>query len=525
MAVEILSRRGGLPPDDGKLEGELDWLVKGDHDALSDIAAALRGLTERIGDTLLVSFGNAVGIFEIPHYGRVEVISGKWSSADFDAMLANLTDIASALPFHGGQPAALPYDRSVAARQDFLYSIFVYVRHILSDAAPRDERLLPALSSILADPHRRLKQELVSERLERARGVDSRTLERLASQSGPTVRASGRQAAAPIALALRGHLPERVEERRTFSSLDTAENRFIKSFLQMLDAILDQMEIACRELPDAFARRTLADCDRLRRRLAPFLGHRMWSEVGPMIHLPASSTILQRRRGYRQVFQHFSRLRLAARVPLDRELVRRLLEVRNVAELYELWCFFTVVSGVEELLGPPSSADVPKPRPGQLAVYQEFRVSWPNGASLFYNRSFHPSKQGSYSVPLRPDIALSIPGAGMHLFDAKFRLKSVASLMDEIDDEESARGSFQKADLYKMHTYRDAIPGARSVWVLYPGSETCFFGIEHAKWNGTGLLSEPLEGVGAISLIPGRGPFQGLQAVLSSLLQAGGPCR
>ncbi len=519
MAVGIHTRRGGQPPADGKLRGELDWLVSGDHQALTDIATALGRLAERIGDTLLLSFGNAVGFFEIPHYGRVEVVSGKWTRNDFDAMLADLTATASALPFRGGESAALPYDRSVAARRDLLYSLFVYVRHILSDSAPRDERLLPALNTILADPHRRLKQELVSERLERARGVDPRTLERLVSQSGPVVRASGRQAAAPLALALHGHLPERIEERRTFSSLDTAENRFIKSFLQTLDAILDQMEIACQELPDPFSRRTLADCDRLRRRLAPFLRHRMWSEVGPMIHLPASSTVLQRRRGYRQAFQHFSRLRLAARVPLDRDLVRRLLEARNVAELYELWCFFTVVRGVEEILGPPSHADVPKPLPFQVAVYQKFRISWPVGTTLFYNHSFRTLERRSYSVPLRPDITLSIPDTGLHLFDAKFRLESPALMMDENDEDDDGRRGFKRADLYKMHTYRDAIPGTRSVWVLYPGTETRFFGIGHTTWDGTGRLSEPLEGVGAVSLKPGPNPLERLRPVLAALLR------
>ncbi len=34
---------------------------------------------------------------------------------------------------------------------------------------------------------------------------------------------------------------------------------------------------------------------------------------------------------------------------------------------------------------------------------------------------------------------------------------------------------FKRADLYKMHAYCDAIPNARSVWILYPGSELRFF--------------------------------------------------
>ncbi|HEY6554048.1 MAG TPA: nuclease domain-containing protein, partial [Vicinamibacteria bacterium] len=218
-----------------------------------------------------------------------------------------------------------------------------------------------------------------------------------------------------------------------------------------------------------------------------------------------------------QAFQHFARLRLAARIPLDREVVRRLLEARDVAELYELWCFFTMVRGVEEVLGPPAHADAFTWRTPDLVIRHGFRVSWPDGTSLVYNRSFTPSDRRSYSVTLRPDVTLEAPGAGLHLFDAKFRLESPALLMDDNEDDDRRR-SFKRDDLYKMHTYRDAIPGARSVWVLYPGTETRFFGTGHTRWDGTGRPPEPLEGVGAVSLKPGRDPLESLRPVLSSLL-------
>ena len=82
-------------------------------------------------------------------------------------------------------------------------------------------------------------------------------------------------------------------------------------------------------------------------------------------------------------------------------------------------------------------------------------------------------------MPLRPDIALAIstgPNAGLHLFDAKFWLDRPDTLLpiadEETDDERQheQRGTFKRADLYKMHTYRDAIPEARTVWILYPVS-------------------------------------------------------
>ena len=115
---------------------------------------------------------------------------------------------------------------------------------------------------------------------------------------------------------------------------------------------------------------------------------------------------------------------------------------------------------------------------------------------------------------MRPDIALAIPtgpNAGLHLFDAKFRLDRLDALLPIADEETDAerqqerRGTFKRADLYKMHTYRDAIPEARTVWILYPGSEMRFFPADPQQPPVTTFASTlpvPLAGVGAIPLLP-----------------------
>jgi hypothetical protein len=70
--------------------------------------------------------------------------------------------------------------------------------------------------------------------------------------------------------------------------------------------------------------------------------------------------------------------------------------------------------------------------------------------------------------------------------------------MDSLDDDDEAdpETKAKREDLQKMHTYRDAIPSARSVWVLYPGagaSETFY----------PALAGAIRDGVGAIPLLPG----------------------
>ena len=139
-----------------------------------------------------------------------------------------------------------------------------------------------------------------------------------------------------------------------------------------------------------------------------------------------------------------------------------------------------------------------------------------------YNQHFsrsRPRRRHSYSVPLRPDITLLVPDgrkSHLHLFDAKFRVHGLADVgfagSDKDGDDEKAgerAGTFKRGDIYKMHAYRDAIPDARSVWILYPGGEFRFFGVP----GGGGLsgsqavsspegLPETVEGVGAIPLAP-----------------------
>ena len=63
-----------------------------------------------------------------------------------------------------------------------------------------------------------------------------------------------------------------------------------------------------------------------------------------------------------------------------------------------------------------------------------------------------------------------------------------------------------------MHAYRDAIPDARSVWILYPGGEFRFFGVPGSggpsgRWGASSPegLPEEFDGVGAIPVAPGVG--------------------
>jgi hypothetical protein len=480
---------------------------------------------------LQFEFGNAVGFFDVPGLGRVEVRSGKWRQQDFDAMLAGLTEVVAGLPFSAAIPTALPYERSAVADHDVLYHAFVYARHILSESSPVSQQLRRALVPVFREPHRRfitvrhiVKPELVHR-------VDSRTLVSIVL-GGFRLTPGGSEKRPYRALLkdVRG-----LDEGKPELTFDTAENRFVKSFLRGIQfGIVDGMRSAVRAsgMTRHFAKRISDDCDEMERLLRPILRHSLWKSVGAMTFVPVASTVLQQRRGYRDVFRHFARLRLASQVPFSKAAIFDLLEVKDIAELYELWCYFAVVEELRRALGPPATAQRASVTATGISVPWDFEVRWAGGARVLYNPHFSPHRMDgrhSYSVPLRPDISLEVPSGpnkGLHLFDAKFRLERLEDLFgsnESVEDDfltrvgaDERRGSFKRGDLYKMHTYRDAIPAARSVWILYPGSEGRFFREPTSEYDDR--VAEMLDGVGAIPLSPADGTRRSIRECVAKLL-------
>ena len=59
--------------------------------------------------------------------------------------------------------------------------------------------------------------------------------------------------------------------------------------------------------------------------------------------------------------------------------------------------------------------------------------------------------------------------------------------------------TFRRADLHKVHAYRDAL-GASSVWVLYPGGSEAV--AKYSPQPSAHVEGSP-DGVGAVPLTPG----------------------
>jgi len=143
--------------------------------------------------------------------------------------------------------------------------------------------------------------------------------------------------------------------------------------------------------------------------------------------------------------------------------------------------------------------------------------------NLTQEQSGSRNEPGSWTRRMRPDFTLSFwpDGYGLdeaesqelavHIhFDAKYRVENLSELFgtgDEDLSEEKAqekRGNYKRADLLKMHAYRDAIRRTEGAYILYPGGTN-----GPTRFQG---YHEILPGLGAFALKPGAsGEAVGLQ--------------
>lgn len=404
---------------------------------------------------------------------------------------------------------------------------FAFVKALLDSQGFRD-----ALHRITSHPHQGRDTELEPRALGRGMRADRRIQAQLSR--------GGRRNAVPAGhpLARLGTLPEQVLVSRGTATEDTPENRFVKFALEGFRRFLSQMLAAVA--PDKEPR-LAAEIEALVKQLDLALHSDVLRHVSEPTSLPLGSPVLQRREGYREVLQAWLNFSLAARLVWHGGEDVYGAGQRDVAALYEYWVFFCLLDMVAELftLDKPAGASLLEPtgdgfglklRAGKfLPLSGRSRMHQRELAvELGYNRSFRKQpnrdKSGSWTRDLRPDYTLSLWPAEftaaeaeaqelmVHVhFDAKYRVEHVRAVLgeqgagpgsdaeaDEALDEERAeqnRERYKRADLLKMHAYRDAIRRTQGAYVLYPGTD-------NLPLQG---FHEVLPGLGAFALRPGAG--------------------
>lgn len=439
----------------------------------------------------------------------MEVLSFKFPTpeAHLDFCQTLITDLfarAARLPFSFTDRT----QRGVAESVQPPSPIFTYHFLVHSLAAFRS-----ALEIVLAQPYRLLHDRAEQVLLHEASQVDGDVITSIL-QSPETWLPSGHFALAP-AMQVNGvrYAPEKVWQWLPEETFDTPENRFILHFLRQVLTALETLPSRSwwKYVQGLEEARALGELAALLRQA---VSHPMFDEVGELHAIPFHSQVLMRREGYRDLMLLWQQFHTARSPLFDRW--EQAIDLRGIHWLYELWVFFQLIQLIGET-NPLEKLEIGGS--DEQGLNYDSRAIFSGGGVLRYNQTFHPRySHRSYSMVLRPDYVW-VCGGRQVVLDAKFSLRvSEIELENDIEGETTALREEHpvREDLYKMHTYRDALVGTQAAVIVYPGNKPVFMPTQGKRVHDftlpevlTGNYERPqekiqLDGIGAICLKPGR---------------------
>lgn len=282
----------------------------------------------------------------------------------------------------------------------------------------------------------------------------------------------------------------RVEEQ--IQSNDTQENRFLKYALGQITAKYEPLKKRIESI-NGLADTKKIELNDILDTLKHLQRHPFFRTVGRFKGLSQESLVLQRATGYSQVYRTWNLLRRA--YSLNDGIYR--LQSKDIATLYEIWCFIEVSHIVRDQLGIGIKDMEHRNRMEMNGVFTWelgkgehsrilFRKDGVELAELVYNPK-HTEKENdnigivnveSRTVPQKPDIVLQLTKddveKGMKmtfLFDAKYRIegKDTHHVDTPPDDAINQMHRYRDAIYYKDYTANQLKKEVIGGYILFPG--------------------------------------------------------
>jgi predicted component of viral defense system (DUF524 family) len=433
---------------------------------------------------------------------------------DYRQMLGDITDRCTDLLLQHSSPVSQTFTIDYNKDSQTLYQRFSFLKSIIES-----EEFDDSVHKILSSPVTQWAETEIYRDIRGIRKANSKTMRQIASAQNRL----NLPITHPLYEIIRS-VPQKINVTHKRETVDTPENRFIKyalqSFLSFCEELKQNQKATLRLKNEASV---------LLSKLDQYLGHSIFKEISRPTTLPLNSPILQKKEGYREILQTWLMFELAAKLTWQGGEDVYSGGKRDIAVLYEYWLFFKLLELLKEVfkIEPKSIEELIKPTEDGLglqlkqgkfiAIEGVFETETRKLKIEFsYNKTFsgnsdYPNK-GSWSSNMRPDYTLTIWPAGIsqeeaeieehivHIhFDAKYKIEKLTDIFaseSDLDEEktEQKKGTFKRADILKMHSYRDAIRRTAGAYVLYPGTESK---------NKSGF-HEILPGLGAFAISPSR---------------------
>jgi predicted component of viral defense system (DUF524 family) len=446
---------------------------------------------------------------------------------DYRKMLKDITDKCSDLLLQHSIPIYQTFTFDINNDPQTLYQRFAFVDSII-----RSDLFINSIHRINAIPVKRWKTIESQKDISNIRRVGNSVMRQITSGSS--------RMPLPVEHNLKkkfDSLPQKINVISKSETTDTQENRFVKYvlelFLQFCFSISQHKNASNKLKKDASV-----DVELLSR----YLQLPVLKGVSELEMIPLHSPVLQKKGGYREVLQTYLMFDMAASLIWEGGDLVYKGGKRDVAVLYEYWVFFMLLELMEDIfdIKPKSINELfVRKEDGLLLDLQQGLHKMIDGVfvaesrrlniEFYYNRTFRRDDYpagGSWTKSMRPDYTLSIWPEGIskeraekeevivHIhFDAKYKIDNINNLFSEDDhnDEkmEEAKGNYKRADLLKMHAYKDAIRRTGGAYILYPGSN------DERLRN----FHEIIPGLGAFALSPNNADNTELKRFLLEILQ------
>lgn len=479
---------------------EIGSLIEVGYDPISD----------RMG---VLAFKNFVGTTHLAGV-RLQVTSAKLGEDGVSGLLEQVSLLSSSLVFGWRAPAGFATNASGEQRAPIPYHQLQFLREVILRRPP-GERLQDFFEVVERNPTRRFLLERPVVPAARARNFDARSVTDIFSHPERLVAVHSQDAVKgnPLAVALRigqppvEHFPTHVSVSSRRLSYDTLENRFVKHFLaeclSVVYRLLDEQNLHPQTRVDSREMATILESASR----ALFL-----AEVGVLSSFAGPSQALAKAAGYKDLLELWMELGAHQSLPNSEREIERFLQGKDIALLYEYWVFLKILQAVSTASGLTSGPiSVSRSDLGE-GLDRGLQVQLSPSITVSFNPSYTRSSGTAYSTPLRPDVVVTL-GSLRYAFDAKYRLQWSSTLEDDQDDE----ATFVRADIYKMHTYRDAITDMQAAFVVYPGTEFVFFERNMECRRAPGVIVS-FDGVGALPARPDRAESPTLLDLVRSLI-------
>lgn len=460
----------------------------------------------------------------------VEITSSKSDyRSEYRKMLEDITAECTDLLMIHSSPVTQRFAVDFGSDSESLYQRFAFVQSMVDS-----DDFSNAVLRVISSPITRWKTE--------SENADSRRIKRIGASHIKQFASGSNRIPLPDTHPLNDRIPSIPRQLNTViktDTLDNPENRFIKhaltEFARFAGSICQKIE----ESKKAVKPNIYSEAKKLEEKLSEWLSHNVFREVSQVRTLPLNNPVLQRKEGYREIFKTWLMYDLAAKLTwdgLDPDTYNT--GKRDVAALYEYWLFFKLLRLIEEvfeidavqtgkLIQETSDGLGLQLKAGKHTAI-EGTYNHKNRALKIkynYNRTFSYAdfpESGSWTQRMRPDYTLSFWPADfseteaeeqeliVHVhFDAKYKVDDLKYMLsnnqqesdeveiDELNKEKELEktGKYKRADLLKMHAYKDAIRRTAGAYVLYPGS------LHSKPYKG---FHELIPGLGAFAVSPSR---------------------